>query len=134
MTAGAVARVRVRNAQTARVLADTVDVARTRLARARGLLGRSALGAGEALWIAPSRGVHTFGMRFVIDVIALDAGGTVVDVAGALKPWRIRLPRRGTAGVLELPSGSAAASGTQVGHQIQFEVVSDVDSRAVDRP
>jgi hypothetical protein len=40
-----------------------------------------------------------------------------------MKPWRIRLPRRGTAGVLELPSGCVAASGTALGHRILFETV-----------
>ncbi|MGH9371940.1 MAG: DUF192 domain-containing protein, partial [Vicinamibacterales bacterium] len=75
---------------------------------------------GEALWIVPSRGVHTWGMRFAIDVVALDDCGVVVDRVSALKPWRIRLPRRGTAGVLELPSGSLDRTGTQLGHRIEL--------------
>ncbi len=54
----------------------------------------------------PSRGVHTCGMRFAIDVVALDERGVVIDCVVDLKPWRIRLPRRGTAGVLELPAGT----------------------------
>jgi uncharacterized membrane protein (UPF0127 family) len=37
-----------------------------------------------------------------------------------LKPWRIRLPRRGTAGVLELPAGRLEATGTQIGHRIEL--------------
>jgi uncharacterized membrane protein (UPF0127 family) len=122
--------VRVRNVQTDRLLADTVGMARSRAARTRGLLARSSLGAGEALWIEPSRGVHTFGMRFPIDIVALNAGGIVVDVASQVKPWRIRLPRAGTVGVLELPSGCAAASQTRIGHQILFEASDDAQHRA----
>lgn len=116
-------RLVARNASVNRVIADRVGVAATRAARAVGLLSRSALEPGEALWIVPSRGVHTWGMRFSIDVLALDECGTVIDCVSDLRPWRVRLPRRGTAGVLELPAGTLAASGTSVGHQVLFEVV-----------
>jgi uncharacterized membrane protein (UPF0127 family) len=115
-------RLVARNASLNRVLADRVDVAATRATRAVGLLSRSGLEPGEALWIVPSRGVHTWGMRFTIDVLALDEGGTVIDCVSNLKPWRVRLPRRGTAGVLELPAGTLAASGTLLGHQVSLEL------------
>jgi uncharacterized membrane protein (UPF0127 family) len=59
----------------------------------------------------PCRGVHTCFMRFAIDVVALDPSGIVVDTAPALRPWRIRLPRRGSFSVLELPAGSLRTSG-----------------------
>jgi uncharacterized membrane protein (UPF0127 family) len=107
-----------RNLDTGAVVADKVAVADTRAARAVGLLNRAGLEPGEALWIVPSRGVHTCWMRFAIDVAALDEGGLVVDAVAALKPWRIRLPRRGTAGVLELPAGVLEATGTRIGHRI----------------
>jgi uncharacterized membrane protein (UPF0127 family) len=110
-----------RNLDTGAVVADKVAVADTRATRAVGLLKRSGLDPGEGLWIVPSRGVHTFWMRFSIDVVALDDRGVVIDQVSELKPWRIRLPRRGTAGVLELPSGTLAASGTALGHRIEFE-------------
>ena len=110
-----------KNVDTGSLLADRVGVAATRAARAVGLLSRTGLEPGEALWIVPSRGVHTCGMRFAIDVLALDDRGIVIDCVSALKPWRIRLPRRGTVGVLELPAGSLLRSGTAVGHRIEFE-------------
>ena len=108
------------NLDTGALVADNVAVADTRATRAVGLLSRSGLNPGEALWIVPSRGVHTWWMRFTIDVLALNESGVVVDRVTGLKPWRIRLPRRGTAGVLELPEGSIAATGTQLGHRIQL--------------
>jgi uncharacterized membrane protein (UPF0127 family) len=108
------------NTNTGVVVADRVSVADTHASRAVGLLGRSGLDRGEALWIVPSRGVHTCGMRFAIDVVALDERGIVVDHVSRLRPWRIRLPRKGTSGVLELPAGTLAASGTIVGHQFTF--------------
>jgi uncharacterized membrane protein (UPF0127 family) len=119
--AGAAPRVVVRDADTGRVLARRVALAVTRAARRKGLLGRDRMEQGEALWIAPSRGVHTCGMRFAIDVLALDSEGTVVDCVEAMRPWRLRLPRRGTSGVLELPAGTLAATGTRVGHRVRFE-------------
>ncbi len=109
-----------KNLDTGAVVADRVSVAATREARAIGLLAHSHLEPGEALWIVPSRGIHTWGMRFAIDIVALDARGVVVDQVAGLRPWRIRLPRRGTAGVLELPSGTLDATGTVVGHRIEL--------------
>jgi uncharacterized membrane protein (UPF0127 family) len=115
-------RMVARNVSVNRILADRVGVADTRATRAVGLLSRDGLEPGEALWIVPSRGVHTCGMRFAIDVLALDQAGTVIDLVSNLKPWRLRLPRRGTAGVLELPAGTLAASGTAVGHHVLLEM------------
>lgn len=114
-----------RNADTGQVIADRVGIAATRLARAIGLLPRNALEPGEALWIMPSRGVHTWGMRFSIDLIALDADGKIVDAVSDLKPWRVRLPRSGVVGVLELSTGALESSDTRVGHTVMFEVMRD---------
>ncbi len=110
------------------VIADKVDVAATRAARRVGLLHHERLEPGEALWIVPSRGVHTFGMKFTIDVVALDECGVVIDCVENMKPWRIRLPRRGTAGVLELSAGRIAAAGVALGHRILFEATDYGDS------
>jgi len=115
-------RLIARNASLNTVIADKVGVAATRATRAVGLLTRSGLEPGEGLWIVPSRGVHTWGMRFAIDVLALDEAGTVIDAVSNLRPWRMRLPRRGTAGVLELPAGTLAASQTGMGHRIILEL------------
>jgi uncharacterized membrane protein (UPF0127 family) len=109
-----------RNLDTGAVVANRVAVADTHATRAVGLLSRDGLEPGEGLWIVPSRGVHTFWMRFSIDVIALDDRGVIIDRVAHLKPWRIRLPRRGTAGVLELPAGTLDESGTSVGHRIEL--------------
>ncbi|NUR53456.1 MAG: DUF192 domain-containing protein [Acidobacteria bacterium] len=116
-------RMMARNASLGSIVAEQVTVAATRAERRTGLLNHTSLPRGEALWIVPSRGVHTFGMKFAIDVIALDECGVVIDCVPHMKPWRIRLPRRGTAGVLELPAGSIAADGIQLGHRIVFQSI-----------
>jgi hypothetical protein len=113
----------VRNTDSGLVIAQSLEIAATRTARRRGLMGRDSLAHGSALWIVPSRGVHTCGMRFAIDVVALDARGVVVDVVTDLRPWRLRLPRPGTLGVLELPAGTVRESRTRLGHRISFEQV-----------
>ena len=109
------------NGNTGLTLASHVRVADTHATRAIGLMGRRSLDPGEALWIVPSRGVHTCFMRFPIDIVALDEKGIVVDVVPAMKPWRMRLPRRSAVGVLELAVGCVEQTNTRVGHRILFE-------------
>ncbi len=116
-------QVMARNLDSGRVIATRVSVTATRAERAVGLLGRDDFQPDEALWIAPSRGVHTCGMRFPIDLVALDATGTVVDRVEGLQPWRLRLPRPSVVGVLELPVGSLERSDTRLGHRLTFETV-----------
>jgi uncharacterized membrane protein (UPF0127 family) len=113
---------RARNANNGRLLADRVGIAATHVGRAIGLLTRSGLQQGEALWIVPSRGVHTWFMRFAIDVIAIDDAGRVIDTVRNMRPWRMRLPRPGSASVLELPAGTLDASATRLGDQVVFEI------------
>jgi len=110
-----------RDAEKGTIVANRVTVASRRLDRAVGLLGRSHLEAGEALWITPCHGVHTWFMRFTIDVIAMDADGVVVDAVSMLKPWRMRLPRPGSHSVLELPAGTLLTAPVKVGHRLQIE-------------
>jgi uncharacterized membrane protein (UPF0127 family) len=110
-----------RDQQTGLILASRVTVASCRLDRAVGLLGRGHLDVGEALWITPCHGVHTWFMRFSIDVIAMDAGGLVVDAVSTLKPWRMRLPKPGAYSVLELPAGTLVTAPVKVGDRIQIQ-------------
>jgi uncharacterized protein len=75
--------------------------------RMRGLLGRSSLPSGEGLLLRPAGSVHTFFMRFPIDVVFLDRNREVVGVAADLAPWRTA-GRRGAKAALELAAGEAA--------------------------
>lgn len=110
-----------RDLDTGSIMASRVTVASTRAQRAIGLLGRSNLEVGEALWIKPCHGVHTWFMRFSIDVVAMDAQGVVVDAVSMMKPWRIRLPKPGASTVLELPAGTLLTMPPLLGHRIQIE-------------
>jgi uncharacterized membrane protein (UPF0127 family) len=110
-----------RDLQTGVIVAERVTVAAKRLERAIGLLGHSRLDAGEALWITPCRGVHTWFMRFPIDVLAMDPNGVVVDVVSGMGPWRMRLPKPGSESVLELAAGTLEKMQMRVGHRIKIE-------------
>jgi uncharacterized membrane protein (UPF0127 family) len=82
--------------------------------RMRGLLGRQGLPEGEGLLFEPAPSVHTFFMRFPIDVVFLDKAKTIVKVVHDLRPWRVAGARKAVA-ALELPAGAAAAAGLRTG-------------------
>jgi uncharacterized protein len=97
-----------------RVVCERCLVARTPLTRMRGLLGRRGLDSGEGLLLRPASSVHTFFMRFPIDVVFLDRDGAVLKVASRLPAWRTSAAR-GAKAVVELPAGEAARRGIRVG-------------------
>ncbi len=117
-------RLVARNVDTGELVASRVTVATKKVERAIGLLKHSNLAPGEGMLITPCRGVHTCGMRFTIDILALDAEGIVVDAVEALAPWRVRLPRPGAVSVLELPAGSLSRTNTARGHRIELQLSS----------
>jgi uncharacterized protein len=93
-----------------------VRVAGTAAQRARGLARLRALPAGEALHLPRCRSVHTFGMRFALDLLWLDADGALVRVDRDVPPRRHRACRSARS-VVECGAGHAdrfAAAG--VGH------------------
>ena len=112
--------VRVVNATRATVLAERAGLADAFATRARGLLGRAALPAGEGLVIRPCNAVHTLGMAFPIDVVHLDAEGRVLHVVAGLKPWRLGPLVHHSRAVVELPAGRAAATGTEPGDLVEL--------------
>ena len=103
-------------------LATELSLATTHWSRLRGLMGTdvATFSAGKALWIVPCRGVHTFAMRFPIDVIYLDRGQVVVHVENNLMPWRMAPVRMRAVSVLELPPNTLADSGTLVGDELEI--------------
>ena len=102
-------------------LASTLAVADTYWTRLRGLLGLAPddFRNGAGLWIVPCHGVHTLGMGFPIDVVYLDRSMNVIHIQPDLKPWRVAPVRGQAASVLELPSHTAAQTGTAVGDKIE---------------
>ena len=115
-----VKKLRVRNMTKDTVLADRALIADTAQKRNTGLLKHTGLAEGEGLWIVPTEGVHTFGMKFVIDVLFLDKKRKVLKVRANMAKRRIALSLRANS-VLELPAGMAAKTRTEVGDQLELE-------------
>jgi uncharacterized protein len=99
------------------VVCERCLVANTPWARMRGLLGRDELPRGEGILLRPAGSIHTFFMRFPIDVVFIDRENRVVDVERELGPWRTA-KRRGAKAVIELPAGAAEA--IAAGAQLSF--------------
>jgi uncharacterized protein len=89
--------------------------------RRKGLLGRDGLGAGEGLWIIPCEAVHTFWMRFPIDLIYLDRECRVVKVRSNVRPWRLSACLRAHS-VIELAAGTAGRTETTRGDTLSLKV------------
>lgn len=99
-----------------------VDVSITESARERmrGLLGRDALGSGEALLLKRCGSVHTFGMRFAIDVLFLDRHQRVVAIRHGVARRRMSFSLR-AADTLEMAAGAARLHGLAIGDSLVFE-------------
>ena len=105
------------------ILAGRARRARGFLQRLLGLMGAPALPAGEALVLDPCASIHMFFMRFPIDVVFAAADLSVVAVVHAIRPWRMTRFYPSARLAIELPAGTAAASGTCLGDQLAFDPV-----------
>lgn len=94
-----------------------VRIADRFFARARGLLGTRSLAPDGALLIPRCTAVHTFGMRYAIDVLFLDPDARVIAIRAAVPPWRICW-QAGAAAVLELAAGTAARAALRPGQPL----------------
>ncbi len=95
------------------VISDRMVGAFSFLHRARGLLGKRKLSGSHALWFRPGGSVHTFGMRFPIDVLFLDENLTVLALAEEVKPWRVKCAPSDTCSTVEFAAGRIAQMGVQ---------------------
>src|SRR5215212_4020273 len=96
---------------------ESCRLAATFTSRLRGLLGVKQLEAGHGVLIRPANSVHTFFMRFAIDVVFLDRSGSVLRLVPNLRPWRVAFGR-GARETLELRAGEAGARGIRVGDRL----------------
>ena len=108
---------RLMNDRTRKPIADVVEVADTREARRRGLLGREGLEENAALMLVPCAAVHTAFMRFPIDLVFIDGDGCAVHIKSRVQPWRVSLALRARA-VIELPAGRLDACRVEIGDRL----------------
>jgi uncharacterized protein len=112
----------VTNTTRGTVLATHLEGAAIGSKRTKGLLGREGLGPGEGLWIVPCESVHTFFMRFAIDLVYLDRKNKVKKVRSAVCPWRVSACLSAHS-VLEFPAGTIRDTMTVAGDMVEFTPV-----------
>lgn len=112
-------RMLVRNLTRSTQIADKLEVARSGPKRSKGLLGRSGLGPGEGMWIIPCEAVHTFFMKFSIDLIYLDRKLRVKKVRDSVSAWRIS-GCLSAHSVIELPAGTVRVTRTERGDLLEI--------------
>jgi len=117
-------KVQVRNQTRDAVLGRAVDVADSSDTRRVGLLKHERLERGEGLWIVPCESVHTFFMKFPIDLVYLDKKRKVRKVRKAVPPWRLSACLTAHS-ILELPAGTAEETGTQAGDVLEIEKLTE---------
>jgi len=111
---------RIANQRNGRVLAENAEVAGSFPARLVGLIRRRTFPKGSALVIPSCRQVHTFLMRFPIDVLFSDAQNRVVRIAECVRPCRVTGYCRSAARAIELPAGTVSSCGVAVGDTLRF--------------
>jgi uncharacterized membrane protein (UPF0127 family) len=96
---------RLVDAASGQTLISRLELATTFWQRFVGWQRRSLPPGGSGILIAPCSSIHTFGMRFPIDVAFLGAHGEVIDVVADVRPWRAVWRIREAIAVLEIASG-----------------------------
>ncbi len=97
-----------------KLLAQDIETANTLLTRMKGLLGKPFLNPGQALIITPCNSIHTFFMRFAIDVLFINRNNVIVGLIGDLKPFRLSPVYFNSFFAVELPAGTIQATSTQL--------------------
>jgi uncharacterized membrane protein (UPF0127 family) len=119
MLRGAEQQHSLQNVRSGRVVASRIELALDSRSRRRGLLGRDTLDKGAALIIAPCNSIHTFFMRFAIDVVFVARDGRVLKTYPGLVQWRIAFSI-GAFAVIELPVGAISLSESKPGDILQL--------------
>lgn len=109
----------VRNITRQVDLGNKIQIATSLYERAVGLLFTDKLKAGEGLYISPCRSIHTFFMRYPIDVLFVDSHGKVLSQR-SYHPWSVSGVHLKSQAALELPHGILARSRTRVGDHIEI--------------
>ena len=110
-------------------LSLNVRAADTIFSRLKGLIGRLRLRADEGIWVVPSRGVHTLGLFFPLDLIYLDENHRVIHLVEYFPSFRIGPLKTQAESVLELPTHTIYSSHTQPGDQLVICIAEDLKRR-----
>ncbi len=114
-------QIKVTNQTRGTLVAASTSEARSFAQKLFGLMGRARLPESGGLIIYRTNWIHTFWMRFPLDVIYVDRERRVVGLDESLPPNRVGKPFWPAQAVIELSAGAVRASRTQVGDQLQFD-------------
>jgi uncharacterized membrane protein (UPF0127 family) len=109
------------NRDNGQTIASYVHEAYSFFKRLKGLLFTEKLPRGCALHIRPCRSVHTFFMKYTIDVLHLDEQDCIVGVEHKMPPGKFGRMNRKASSVVELPAGTIEQTKTEIGHHVRFE-------------
>jgi len=110
----------VHNTDRGSVLGETIEVADSAIRRVKGLLGRECLEDGQGLLFKQCASLHTFFMRFPIDVLFVDKSGKVLKVADGVRPFKLVAAPLRAHYAIELPAGAISRSDTRAGDRLSF--------------
>lgn len=113
----------VHNTERNTTLGEAIEVADTAVQRVKGLMGRDCLMAGEGLLFKRCSSLHTFFMRFPIDVLFLDKNRKVLKPVPEVSPFKLVVAPLRAFYALELPAGVIATSSTRKGDHLDFSEV-----------
>lgn len=111
---------RLVNPDNGRTIAESVELANTFFTRLKGLMFRETLSDGGGLYLHPCKSIHTFFMKFPIDVLYVDENGKIVGLEEKLKPGKIGKNVPKAASVIELSSGSIRKNRLNLGQIVKL--------------
>ncbi len=119
------------NVSKNKMLGTKIKIAGNFWKRFQGLIGSAALKEGEGLLIPFCQGVHTFGMKYAIDVIYLGTDGEVVSMVEGMRPQMFGPINFLSKNVLELPVGTIRQSCTELADVVSLEESKDRNFKSV---
>lgn len=108
---------RIINTRSGKVIADRLLTAFDSQSRRKGLLAHGSLPRSTALIIAPTNAIHTFFMKFPIDIVFVSKAGRILKIRSRVPAWRMTGSLRAYA-VLEMAAGSVDGSDMKVGDEL----------------
>lgn len=114
---------KITNMSNGNIIADQAAYADTFISRLRGLMFRNNFNKGEALVIIPCNSIHTFWMKFPIDVVFLSKENTVIYIIENFQPNKISPLFRKAHSVVELPIGTIKECSIKQGDVFAFDKI-----------
>ena len=102
------------------IISENVMVANTYFKRLKGLMFTKELPDQSALHIVPCNEIHTFNMKYSIDVLYLDRNNNILHIEEEMQPGKIGKRVKNAVSVVELPSGKVKRVGVKIGQAVVF--------------